>query len=161
MITLVIALICACDAVSAANVIEFNSIDGTWSGALRANAAPPMFAAHVAAYYCAQSCNTVTPDGGEGLFVAGAGRCDRTTDDDGGYKIVDHYDPNGDDKGTCWYRQNINGDLRQFGATWGSIYDCKHGGISSCASVNDPQNLPTILRRFAARGIRRVLLRFR
>jgi hypothetical protein len=111
-------------------VQQFNSIKD-----LRQNMAAPTFSAHVAAYYCGSgSCPPVTPDGGEGLFVA-SGSC-ATNSDDGGYKIVDSYTGGGSGTGTCWYRQNINGDLRQFGATKGSKYDCSGGGISSSAGAN-------------------------
>jgi hypothetical protein len=96
----------------------------------------------------------VTPDGGEGLFVA-SGSCSNGTgtapsQDDGGSLIVDSYTGGPSHTGTCWYRQNINGDLRQFGATLGSSYDCKHGNILSsgptpCITVDDTSSPPAIL----------------
>jgi hypothetical protein len=49
-----------------------------------------------------------------------------------------------DTLGTCWYRQNINGDLRQFGVTLGSDYDCKHGGIQTCIPVWDSSVTPAV-----------------
>jgi hypothetical protein len=99
----------------------------------------------------------VTPDGGEGLFVAGAGRCG-ASDDDGGSKIADQYDDGSHDgKGTCWYRQNINGDLRQFGATKGSSYDCSGAGIDTCTAADGTPNILLNAQTAAKNaGVRRV-----
>jgi hypothetical protein len=110
-------------------VKEFDSI-----AALRANNTSQTtspFSAHVAAYYCLSGtpCPPVTPDGGEGLFVMGKIGCTSSINDDGGSVIVDTLNE-------CWYRQNINGDLRQFGLTLGSDYDCKHANISSCLAID-------------------------
>jgi hypothetical protein len=96
-------------------VLEYSSMDDLY------NHGASTSAAHVAAYYCSPgSCaTTVFPDGGEGLFVANGNGCAAS---DGGYILKDI-------NGVCWYRQNINGDLRQFGATEGSVYDCKGSRI--------------------------------
>lgn len=58
---------------------------------------------------------TITPqDGAAGLFVR-ATSCTRA--DDGGAVLHDnHAGPD------CFYRQNLNGDLRQWGVTQGSAY---------------------------------------
>ena len=121
-------------------VREFDSISD-----LRANSVSPDFAAHVAGYYGPLS----SPDGGEGIFVA-HGTCNNGTgvgvpsDDDGGSLIVDSYTHAGSDKGTCWYRQNVNGDLRQFGATKGSAYDCSGAGIDTCSPADGTSTTPNI-----------------
>ena len=116
-------------------VKEFDSI-----AALKANPTDPFstptFSAYVAAYYCLSGtpCPPVVADGGEGLFVAGGTGC-VSSDDDKGSLIVDSI-------GTCWYRQNVNGDLRQFGATLGSDYDCTGANIRSSAGAHGCSSNP-------------------
>jgi hypothetical protein len=76
---------------------------------------------HLASYYCLSS-PSCQPDGGEGLLVQGSGTCKYQgqsglgTLEDGGSFFADagHH---------CWYRQNLNGDLRQWGVTSQSVYD--------------------------------------
>lgn len=61
---------------------------------------------------------TATPgDGAAGLFVKNGHSCT----DDGGSVIKDN--DTGVDGKNCFYRQNVNGDLRQWGLTNGSAYD--------------------------------------
>src|SRR3954467_9410398 len=63
---------------------------------------------HLASYNCASGppCQS---DGGEGLLVKHGTGCDGTNTDGGST----FYDAATD----CWYRENLNGDLRQWGMT--------------------------------------------
>ena len=63
-------------------------------------------------------------DGGDGVFVRSGTSC---TVNNG--TIVK------DAAGNCWYRQNTNGDLRQWGITKGSKYDVDTSGISSSSDA--------------------------
>lgn len=59
-------------------------------------------------------------DGGEGPFTYFAGSCT----EDGGYVIKDG-------AANCFRRANLNGNLRQYGVTSGSVYDWLTHGVSS------------------------------
>ncbi len=62
----------------------------------------------------------VTPqDGAAGLFTLKTGACSTTMDNDGSILVNIHtlLSP------ICYVRQNVNGDLRQWGLTKGSSYD--------------------------------------
>ncbi len=88
---------------AAAQISEVDSV------AALSGISPTGTAVYLASYYCSGSpCKT---DGGEGLLLKGA-----ACTPDGGSTFVDG-------SGNCWYRQNLNGDLRQWGITSGSKYD--------------------------------------
>lgn len=71
-------------------------------------------AVYVGSYYC-PSGTPCPADGGQGLFVRSTST---TCAADGGRVVVDS-----EPTPQCWYRQNLNGDLRQWGITAGSKYD--------------------------------------
>jgi hypothetical protein len=81
-------------------------------------------AAYVGAYYCtAAPCPT---DGGEGYFQRKGGACPTV---DGGRTIQDLHP-------ACWYRQNLNGDLRQWGITTNSVYDAANTPVGSLQAAD-------------------------
>jgi hypothetical protein len=82
---------------------QCSSVDNSLSG----HAWDDQSALYVGGYYN-------TGDGGEGVFIKKGTDCT----DNGGSVIKDQAaTPN------CWYRQNLSGNLRQWGVTPGSKYD--------------------------------------
>ncbi|HWA88460.1 MAG TPA: hypothetical protein VG889_00385 [Rhizomicrobium sp.] len=104
------------------NVVEVDSVDAVNSPSGLDLTAYTAF--HAASYHCASA--PCPADGGEGLFLKSGTSCSP----DGGSVIKDGASPR-----NCFYRQNLNGDLRQYGVTLGSVYDCSVSGPSSCTSV--------------------------
>lgn len=109
---------------------------------------------HAAAYHCAS--RPCAADGGEGLFVKQGTTCSV----DGG-RILKDIDSN------CFYRQNLNGDIRQFGVVVGSDFDCSPaaGGVSgaNCKSITDtgatpPTPLTAMITAAQAAGLHRLTL---
>lgn len=123
------------DAASLPNVVEIDSIDSTTSGVTALNSTTfvtPPSAIHLASYHCIGGA-PCAPDGGEGLLIhpTGATGCNVSNTDSGRSFF--------DNSGNCWYRQNLNGDLRQWGLTLGSAYD----GAANGASAADSSGLVT------------------
>jgi hypothetical protein len=95
-------------------------------------------------------------DGAAGLFLRSStdpagSPCQPATDDNGGSILVDagdmavptpHY--------SCFYRQNINGDLRQWGITKGSMYDV---GALGASAADVGVRLNTVLLDLAGAGV--------
>jgi len=90
---------------------------------------------------------TVTPqDGAAGLFVKAA--CNGRGDD-GGAVLQDS-------KHSCFFRQNLNGDLRQWGVTVGSSYDANAAVPPTPPQGLSQQLVHTILPDLALAGITNV-----
>jgi len=121
-------------------VMEFDSVQAfrDWAGGVAGSEIQAVTSFHLAAYYCDAPegyTGTACPaDGGEGLFVQkdDTDHC-AASSDDGGSVLVEA-------KGTiiapenyCFVRQNLNGDIRQFGVTPGSEFDCTAG--PSCEPI--------------------------
>ncbi len=104
---------------------------------------------HLASYHCAGG-PPCASDGGEGLLVLQPGvQCHfgstgPGTPEDGGSFFADA-------SNNCWYRKNLNGDLRQWGITVSSSYDVnynlQHGTPSSIENAT-----PTITKAILALG---------
>src|SRR5580698_547133 len=85
-------------------------------------------AIYLASYHCTNGAQPCQPDGGEGLLVlgpppTGSSSCTSANEDQGSV----FYDASNE----CWYRKNLNGDLRQWGVTYGSSYDANLHGTSA------------------------------
>ncbi|GEM_PF-5525545 len=115
-------LMATCTAIPARAAIDGNAVlQVTSVYELSQNPLSNYSSAYVGAYYC-----TAAPcpaDGGQGLFQRVPGTC---TTIDNGRTIQDI-----ETHPACWYRQNLNGDLRQWGITTNSIYDAANTSLSS------------------------------
>lgn len=128
-------------------ITEFDSVDAfrTWAGTASSGDLHALTSFHLAAYYCATPTGYTgaqcPADGGEGLFVqkndisaCGAGS------EDGGSILVEARGTIIAPENYCFKRQNVNGDIRQFGVTKGSDYDCApvaSGGksVGACTAI--------------------------
>jgi hypothetical protein len=122
-------------------VLQLKSI-----GDLASNPLTNYSAAYVGAYYCTG--NPCPADGGQGYFLRKPGACSTV---DGGRTIQDMESPTP----ACWYRQNLNGDLRQWGITTGSVYDAANTPVGSLAAADSLINNNAIP-AFRAAGIRTI-----
>ena len=100
-------------------VKEIDSVDGTAVGSQNLQTLTSVTSAdavelHLASYHCLSGL-PCQPDGGEGLLVKNGTGCS-ATNTDGGSTFYDGH-------GNCWYRMNLNGDLRQWGVTKSSVFD--------------------------------------
>jgi hypothetical protein len=109
---------------AAVSIVEIDSIDSTTTNvsALHSVGIAGANSVHLASYHClsGQPC---VPDGGEGLLIQKTPGSTVCTED-GGSIFKDH-------NGVCFYRQNLNGDLRQWGITAGSLYDASRTAATS------------------------------
>jgi hypothetical protein len=103
-------------------------------------------ALHAAAYYCAPAPSVCVADGGEGLFVKNnTGPCNA----DGGSVIQDAaMHPR-----NCWYRQNVKGDLRQWGLTADSPYDAIYAKTNTLTQLNASHIMNVAIASLQALGI--------
>src|SRR2546423_5958175 len=125
-------LLLPCSQAFATTQIPLQEIDSV--AALRANApghfvSPPTWQLHLASYNCSGG-PPCRPDGGEGLLTWGAGICTSLNDNDGS---IFH-----DASSNCWYRMNLNGDLRQWGLTAGSAFDASTQASGTLPSDASP-----------------------
>ncbi|MBV9990910.1 MAG: hypothetical protein JOZ72_06410 [Alphaproteobacteria bacterium] len=109
------------------NVVEVDAVDGVSSLNLNLYSA-----FHAASYHCAAA--PCPADGGEGLFTKNGTSCTP----DGGSIVKDM-------NNNCFYRQNLNGDLRQFGVVKSSLFNCEpspagHG--TSCTPITSTTSTP-------------------
>src|ERR1051326_2887076 len=94
---------------------------------------------YLVSYGSSNSSSMVTlHDGAAGLFVRDTANCG-TNYDDGGSILQDS-------QGACFDRQNLNGDLRQWGLTQNSLFDV----IAHPTGASDAA--PIIIKAFAALG---------
>lgn len=124
------------------NVAEIDSVAALNAMSATDLAALPAF--HLAAYYCTTAPNCA-PDGGEGLFVQFTSGCSALAADGGSVLHVlaggSHF---------CFRRQNLNGDLRQYGVTVGSPFDCSPtpanggtgSGLAGCKAITSTLATP-------------------
>jgi hypothetical protein len=112
-------------------VVEVDSVDSTTFGvsALHSLTLGSSYAVCLASYHCIGGGTGAPcrPDGGEGFFIQQNGTS--CTEDKG--RVLK------DAAGNCYYRQNLNGDLRQWGATIGSAYDCSPTTGAGAAGCSD------------------------
>ncbi len=107
------ALVCAVLAFASLSDVASAQMTEVPSIAALVSTPPLGNAAYVASYYCTGTPCIPDGKGGEGLFIKNiAATC---TTDSGSVFL--------DSASHCWYRQNLNGDLRQWGVTTGSDYD--------------------------------------
>ena len=112
---------------------------------------------YLGSYGSSISMSAPTPqDGAAGLFLRTSKNSQNVncspSDDNGGSILVDAGDiVMGVHVYSCFYRQNINGDLRQWGITKGSVYDA--GAMGAAATdVNSSFRLANILGFLANAG---------
>jgi hypothetical protein len=113
-------------AFAAPAVFEVDSIDGSGTGVTSLQSlSPPSTTTviHLASYHCIDGVHPCQSDGGEGLLVRGGTGC-TTSSSDGGSIFCDQ-------AGNFWRRENLNGDLRQWGITYHSDYDVVYMGPSA------------------------------
>jgi hypothetical protein len=122
------------------NVVEIDSIDGTSGTTLYTTAPSNTLSVHLRSYHCLGGLPCKS-DGGEGLLVYQGTSCTP----DGGSVFQDHLNQ-------CWYRANLNGDLRQWGVTAGSQYDA---AVSATPTAIDTI-LGSAITAFSAAGIQTI-----
>lgn len=126
-------------------VVELDSIDGATTGSLH-NYMPskppsPLSQVYIASYHCyVVISGRCAPDGGEGLLVYQTGSTCHAADEDGGSIFYDA-------SHNCWYRTNLNGDLRQWGLTQLSPYDATANKLSAAGASSFIQHnaIPALL----------------